>query len=57
MTELNTNFVGYFKDKRETALETLVRITFGTFIGGLRSVKPGRATGAFILKTEVATRS
>jgi len=35
MTELATNFVEYFKDKREAALETLVRITFGTFMGGL----------------------
>ena len=32
MTELATNLVEYFKDKRE---ETLVRITFGTFMGGL----------------------
>ena len=35
MTGLATNFVEYFKGKRETALETLVRITFGTFMGGL----------------------
>jgi hypothetical protein len=35
MTELATSFVEYFKDKREAALETLVRITFGTFMGGL----------------------
>jgi len=35
MTELATNFVEYFKGKREAALETLVRITFGTFMGGL----------------------
>jgi hypothetical protein len=35
MTGLATNFVEYFKGKREAALETLVRITFGTFIGGL----------------------
>jgi hypothetical protein len=33
MTGLATNFVEYFK--REAALETLVRITFGTFMGGL----------------------
>jgi len=33
MTVLATNFVEYFK--REAALETLVRITFGTFMGGL----------------------
>ena len=35
MTELATNFVEYFKSKREPALEALVRITFGTFMGGL----------------------
>jgi hypothetical protein len=35
MTELAASFVDYFKDKREAALETLVRITFGTFMGGL----------------------
>jgi hypothetical protein len=35
MTELATCFVEYFKGKREAALETLVRITFGTFMGGL----------------------
>jgi hypothetical protein len=35
MTELATNFVEYFKGKREGALEILVRITFGTFMGGL----------------------
>jgi len=35
MTGLATNFVDYFKRKREGALETLVRITFGTFMGGL----------------------
>jgi hypothetical protein len=35
MTELATNLVECFKDKREAASETLVRITFGTFMGGL----------------------
>jgi hypothetical protein len=35
MTELATNFVEYFKSKREPALQALVRITFGTFMGGL----------------------
>jgi len=35
MTGLATYLVGYFKSKREAALETLVRITFGTFMGGL----------------------
>ena len=35
MTGLATTFVEYFKGKREAALETLVRITFGTFMGGL----------------------
>jgi hypothetical protein len=35
MTRLATNFVEYFKGKHEAALETLVRITFGTFMGGL----------------------
>jgi hypothetical protein len=37
MTGLATNFVEYFKGKREAALETLVRITFGTFMGGPRA--------------------
>ena len=40
MIEVATNFVEYFKDKRETALETLVRITFGAFIGGLVLLTP-----------------
>ena len=35
MTGLATNFMEYFKGKREAALETMVRITFGTFMGGL----------------------
>jgi hypothetical protein len=35
MTGLATNFVEYFKGKRKAPLETLVRITFGTFMGGL----------------------
>jgi len=35
MTELATNLVEYFKDKREATWETLVRIVFGTFMGGL----------------------
>jgi hypothetical protein len=35
MTGLATNFVEYFTGKREAALETLVQITFGTFMGGL----------------------
>ena len=35
MTGLATNFVEYFQGKRGAALETLVRITFGTFMGGL----------------------
>ena len=35
MTGLATNFVEHFKGKREAALKTLVRITFGTFMGGL----------------------
>ena len=32
MIEVATNFVEYFKDGREAALETLVRITFGTVL-------------------------
>jgi hypothetical protein len=35
MTGIATNFVEYSKGKREAALETVVRITFGTFMGGL----------------------
>jgi hypothetical protein len=35
MTGLATNFDEYFKGKREAALETLERITFGSFMGGL----------------------
>ena len=35
MTQLATNLVGYFQGKREATLETLVRIVFGTFMGGL----------------------
>jgi len=29
------NLVGYFQDKREATWETLVRVIFGTFVGGL----------------------
>ena len=29
------NLVGYFQDKREASWETVVRVTFGVFIGGL----------------------
>jgi hypothetical protein len=35
MTELATNLVEYFKDNREATWETLVRIVFGSFMGGL----------------------
>jgi hypothetical protein len=35
MTTLAMNLVGYFQDRREVAWETLVRVIFGTFMGGL----------------------
>jgi hypothetical protein len=35
MTEFAMNLVEYFQDKREATWETLVRIVFGTFMGGL----------------------
>jgi len=35
MTELAMNLVEYFQDRREAAWETVVRIIFGTFMGGL----------------------
>ncbi len=35
MTSLAMNLVGYFQDKREATWETLVRVIFGTFVGGL----------------------
>jgi hypothetical protein len=35
MTTIAMNLVGYFQDRREATWETIVRVTFGTFIGGL----------------------
>ena len=35
MTTLAMNLVEYFQDSREAAWETVVRIVFGTFVGGL----------------------
>jgi len=35
MTSLAMSVVEYFQDKRQATWETLVRITFGTFMGGL----------------------
>jgi hypothetical protein len=35
MTTLAMNLVGYFQDRREATWETLVRVTFGAFMGGL----------------------
>jgi len=35
MTDLAMRLVEYFQDKREATWETLVRIVFGTFMGGL----------------------
>ena len=35
MTELATNFMEYFWGMHAAALETLVRVTFGAFMGGL----------------------
>jgi hypothetical protein len=35
MTTLAMNVVEYFQDNRSATLETLVRVVFGTFVGGL----------------------
>jgi hypothetical protein len=35
MTTLAMNLVGYFQDRREATWEAIVRVTFGTFMGGL----------------------
>ena len=35
MTDLAMSLVEYLQDKREATWETLVRIVFGTFMGGL----------------------
>jgi hypothetical protein len=35
MTTLAMNLVEYIQDRREVAWKTLVRVTFGTFMGGL----------------------
>lgn len=35
MTTLAMNLVGYFQERRKETWETLVRVTFGTFMGGL----------------------
>jgi hypothetical protein len=35
MTDLAMSLVEYFQDKREATWETLVRIVFGAFMGGL----------------------
>jgi hypothetical protein len=49
MTGLATDFVEYFKGKREAALETMVRITFGTFMGGLVLLLTLLYSGALIV--------
>jgi hypothetical protein len=35
MTAIAVNLVEYFQDRRQATWETLVRIIFGTFMGGL----------------------
>jgi len=35
MTAIAMNLVEYFQDRRDAAWETVVRVTFGTFMGGL----------------------
>jgi hypothetical protein len=35
MTSLAVNLVEYFQDNRDATQETLVRVVFGTFVGGL----------------------
>ena len=35
MTTIALNLVEYFQDRREATWETVVRVTFGTFVGGL----------------------
>ena len=35
MTDLAMSVVGYFQERREATWEMLVRIVFGTFMGGL----------------------
>jgi hypothetical protein len=35
MTTLAMNLVEYFQDNRDATWETLVRVIFGTFVGGL----------------------
>jgi hypothetical protein len=35
MTAIATNLVEYFQDKGQATWETIVRVVFGTFMGGL----------------------
>jgi hypothetical protein len=35
MTAIALNLVEYFQDRRQATWETLVRVVFGTFMGGL----------------------
>jgi hypothetical protein len=35
MTAIAMNLVEYFQEKRQATWETIVRIVFGTFMGGL----------------------
>ena len=35
MTAIATNLVEYFQERRQATLETIVRVVFGTFMGGL----------------------
>ena len=35
MTTIALNLVEYFQDRRQVTWETIVRVTFGTFMGGL----------------------
>ena len=35
MTAIATNLVEYFHERRQATWETIVRVVFGTFMGGL----------------------
>jgi hypothetical protein len=35
MTAIAMNLVEYFQDRRQATWETIVRVVFGTFMGGL----------------------
>jgi hypothetical protein len=35
MTAIATNLVEYFQERRQATWETITRVVFGTFVGGL----------------------